>query len=67
MLAQVSDVQQRLTNLDPSDGRYQPLLRELLSHQELKTHVQGLDESGLRGFVELLDKVSKVGTDVHRC
>lgn len=67
MLAQVSDAQQRLANLDPSDGHYQTLLRELLSHRELKTHVQGLDESGLEGFVELLDKVSKAGANVHRC
>ena len=54
----VSDVQKRLEELGPSDDKYRPLLRELLGHQDLKTHIHGLDRPGLEGFVELLDGVS---------
>ena len=63
----VSDIQQRLENLDPSDDNYLPLLREFLSHQDLEPHVRDLHGSGLEGFIELLDKVSKVSIERHRC
>ena len=67
MPASVSDIQQRLGNLDPSDNNYLPLLRELLSHQDLKPHVRNLHGSGLEGFIELLDRVSKVSIDRRQC
>ena len=66
MSTPVSDVQQRLENLDPSDENYLPVLRELLNHQGLRPHIQGLDESGLERFIEILDRVSVTDTDVHR-
>ena len=66
MSASVSDIQQRLEKLDPYDDNYLPVLRELLNHQGLRPHVQGLDESGLEKFIEILDRVSVTDTDVHR-
>ena len=54
----VSDTQKRLVKLDPSDDNYRTLLRELLSHKDLKAHIQDLDGPELEGFVELLDDVS---------
>ena len=67
MSASVSDIQQRLEKLDLSDDSYLPLLRELLSHQGLRPHIQGLDEPGVEGFIESLDKASKADTEIHRC
>ena len=66
MSASVSDIQQRLEELDPSDDNYLPVLHELLIHQGLRPHVQGLDESGLERLIEILDRVSASDTDVHR-
>ena len=57
--ASVSDIQQRLSGLNPSDDKYLQLLLELLSHRDLKPHILGLQGNDLRGFIELLDKVSK--------
>jgi len=54
----VSDVQKRLEGLGPSDDKYRPLLHELLSHQDLKLHIHGLDGPGLEELVELLDRAS---------
>ena len=65
MQASVSSIQGQLEKLDPSDGNYRPLLRELLSHQDLKQHVLSLDGSSLEGFVELLDKVGKADIDIR--
>lgn len=63
----VSDIQTRLEGLGPSDDKYRPLLRELLSHQDLKQHIHNLDGPGLGGFVELLDKVGgEAAIDPHR-
>ena len=66
MSASVSDIQQRLEKLDPSDDSYLPVLRELLIHQGLRLYFQGLDESSLERFIEILDRVSVTDTDVHR-
>ena len=66
MSASVSDIQQRLEKLDPSDDSYLPVLCELLIHQGLRLYVQGLDESSLERFIEILDRVSVTDTDVHR-
>ena len=66
MSASVSDIQQRLEKLDPPDDNYLPALRELLNHQALRPHVQGLDESGLERLIEILDRVSVTDTNVHR-
>ena len=65
MEASVSGIQEQLEKLGPSDVKYQPLLRELLNHQDLKPYVQSLHGPSLEGFVDLLDKVSKV--DISRC
>lgn len=64
--ASVSAAQNQLEKLDLSDDDYQPLLRELLSHKGLRLHIQGLDGSKLEAFVELLDKVGNVDTDIRR-
>ena len=66
MSAPVSTIQKRLEKLEPSDSKYPPLLRRLLDHQDLKSHVQNLNGSGLEGFVELLDQVCETGVDVHQ-
>ena len=63
MLTSVSETQKQLEKLDPSDDKYRLLLRELLSHQDLKPHIHGLDGPGLEGFVELLDKVGEADRD----
>ncbi|KAF9644731.1 hypothetical protein BDM02DRAFT_3174168 [Thelephora ganbajun] len=52
----VSDTQRQLEKFDPSNKEYQQLLHQLLGHKDLELHVQGLEGSSLRGFVELLDK-----------
>jgi len=62
----ISDTQQRLEMLNPSDDNYRPLLYKLLSHQDLKPHIHSLDRPGLEGFIELLDKVGKVDADVRQ-
>ena len=54
----VSGIQRRLEVLDPTDADYLRLLPKFLNHQDLRTHVQGLQEPGLKGFVDLLDKVT---------
>ena len=59
----VLGIQRRLENLDPSHEEYRPLLFTLLSHPELKPHVNGLQGHNLERFVGLLDKVGK--SDVH--
>ena len=61
MSASLLDIRQRLGGLNPSDGEYRRLLRELLSHQDLRSHIRDLQGSGLRVFVELLDNVRKIG------
>jgi len=55
----VSNIQQRLEGLNPTAADYRPLLSQLLDHRGLKPHIQGLEESDLEIFVELLDKVSE--------
>lgn len=55
--AQVSDIQQQLGKLDPSNEEYRPLLYGLLSHPHLKPHIVSLKEDNLQGFIELLDEV----------
>jgi len=55
----VSNIQQRLEGLNPTDANYRLVLSQLLDHQGLKPHVQSLEESDLKEFVVLLDKVSK--------
>jgi len=65
----VSDTRARFEELDPSDHKYRPLLRELLSHKDLKPHILGLDGPGLEAFVELLDKVGSsnlADINIHR-
>ena len=63
----VSDIRQRFEKLDPTDTNYRQLLLRLLSHRDLRPYIQGLQEPDLKGFVELLDKVSEVDTNIHRC
>jgi len=65
--ASVSSIQEQLEKLDPSNDKYRPLLYELLSHQDLRNHVQGLQRSGLEGLIELLDNVSKIDDTLHCC
>ena len=62
----VLDTQRQLENLDPSNAQYQPLLHELLSHQDLKPHIQGLHGPDLEEFVELLDRVGETNVDTRR-
>ena len=66
MSTPVSDIQQQLEKLSPFDDNHLPVLHELLSHQDLRLHVQDLDESGLERLIEVLDMVSVTDTDVHR-
>lgn len=61
----VSDVQRRLENLNPSNEDYRPLVSALLSHRDLKPHIDSLQKGDLAGFIELLDRVCK--TDIHNC
>ena len=61
MSSSLLDIRQRLGGLNPSDGEYRRLLRELLSHQDLRSYIRDLQGSGLRVFVELLDNVRKIG------
>ena len=65
MSEQVPEIRQRLEKLDPTDANYQQLLLRLLSHQDLRPYIQDLQEPDLKGFVELLDKVSEAGNDIH--
>ena len=60
-MAPLLSVQQRLGGLSPSDSEYQGHLREFLSHRDLKPHIHALQGNDLKEFVELLDKVRKVG------
>jgi hypothetical protein len=55
----ISDIRQRLENLEPSNEEYRPLLYALLSHRDLKPYIGGLQNSDLQRFVELLDEVGK--------
>ena len=66
MSAPVSDIQRELGGLDPASPNFQQLLLQLLSHQDLKPYVQGLQEPELKEFVELLDKVSDTGDNIRR-
>jgi hypothetical protein len=66
MSVPVSDIRKRLEKLDPKNANYQQLLLELCSHQGLRPYIQGLQEVDLKGFVELLDKVSRVDNDMLR-
>lgn len=59
MSASVSDIQRRLDGLNTSDENYRGLLSELLSHKDLKAYIHSLQKPGLRGFIELLDQVSR--------
>ena len=63
----VSDIRQRLEKLDPTDANYQQHLLGLLDHRGLRPYIQGLQEPDLKRFVELLDKVSEAGNDIHQC
>ena len=65
VLASVSGIQQWLKKLDPADANYQQFLLELLNHQGLRQYIQGLQEHDLKGFVELLDKVSQADNNIH--
>ncbi|KAF9790828.1 kinase-like domain-containing protein [Thelephora terrestris] len=56
MSASVTDIRRQLCGHNPSDGTYRRLLQELLTHQDLKTYIHGLQEADLQGFVELLDE-----------
>lgn len=67
MSASVSDIQQRLDGLSPSDQNYRRLLSALLTHEDLRPYIYSLERSGLRGFVELLDGVSNVDIPIHEC
>ena len=58
----VSDIQQRLKNLNPSHEEYRPLLYALLSHQDLKPYIGSLRRVDLQQFIELLDEVKKADT-----
>ena len=57
----VSDIQQRLENLDPLNEEYRQILHALLSHSDLKPYINGLRTDDLQRFIELLDKVGKAG------
>ena len=59
----VSDIQRRLENLEPSKKEFRPLLYALLSHKDLRSHIDSLRKDDIQGFVELLDEVGKV--DIH--
>ena len=59
----VSDIQQRLGIMDPSNEEYRPLVCALLGHRDLKSHVDSLQNGDLQGFIELLDEVGKANTD----
>ena len=67
MVAPVSDTKHRLEKLDPSSDEYRRLLSVLLTHPDLRSHIQGLHGSVLEGFVELLDQVSETGISAHQC
>jgi hypothetical protein len=67
MSGSVSDIQRRLGGLSASDENYRRLLLELLNHKDLRPYIHGLQSSGLRGFVELLDQVSMTKTDTWTC
>ena len=58
----VPNIWRRIGRLDLSNEEYRPLLHTFLSHQDLKSHIQGLQGPGLQGFVELLDNVGRVDT-----
>ena len=55
----ISDIRQRLENLEPSDEEYRPLLYALLSHRDLNPYICGLQNGDLQRFVEFLDEVGK--------
>ena len=61
----VLDIQQRFTNIDPSNEEYRPLLYALLAHRDLKPHIDDLRMDDLQGFIELLDEVRKVYIPTH--
>ena len=65
MSASVSDIQRRLGGPNASDETYRRLLQELLTHQDLKPYIHGLQETDLQGFVELLDEVNEANTHTH--
>ena len=61
----ISDIQQRLEDLDSSNEEYRPYLYALLHHQDLDQYVSNIQGPNLRRFVELLDKVGRA--DVKPC
>ena len=66
MTNSASDLQRQLEALSPSDSDYQPLLLQLLSHQDLRAHVLRLEGCDLQGFVELLDEVRGSHETIYR-
>ena len=54
----LSEIGRRLDRLNPSNDEYRGLLLELLDRRDLRLRVSGLQEPELRGFIELLDRVS---------
>ena len=63
----VLDIQEQLESLNNSDKDYRLLLHALLSHRDLRSHIEGLKRDDLQGFVELLDKVNKADVQTHWC
>lgn len=58
MPSSIQDLQSQLDGLSPSDETYRQLLQELLTHQGLKSYIQGLQGTDLQEFIEFLDRVS---------
>ena len=63
----VSDIRQRLENLDPSNEEYRPLIYALLTHRDLEPHINSLRKGDLQGFVELLNKVDNPDLRLYWC
>ena len=61
----ITDIRQRLEDLDSSNEEYRPFLYALLHHQDLEQYVSNIQGSNLRTFVDLLDKVGRA--DVKPC
>jgi hypothetical protein len=55
----VPNIWRRIKKLETSDEEYRQLLHALLSHQDMKSHIQGLEGPDLQEFVELLDNVGR--------
>ena len=63
----VWDIQRQVMNLDPSKEEYRQLLYALLTHQELKPHIRGLQGSDLQALVEFLDNVGDTPAEGRQC